>query len=183
MTMSICFRFSSTISLVLLLGCTLACKKQESEDFIAEKTKSYTASYAWECASGTDCQDVFQVELEKGAKVSFTVNSVSEGSVAQIALYLPGTALGSTNLFTMSSKERRCTTGASCKDYKAGEAVNDFVVPQNGIYLFAITREWGTSCGGTGTYQLGLKSNQNFSVVKQTAEDSPSKATGFECVK
>ncbi len=183
MTMSNRFRFSSSLSLVLLLSCTLACKKQESEDFIAEKTKSYTGSYAWECASGTDCQDVFQVELEKGAKVSFAVNSVSAGSVAQIALYLPGTALGSTNLFTMSLKERRCTEGKACSDYTAGETVTDFVVPQNGIYLFAVTREWSTSCGGTGSYQLNLKSNQNFSIVKQTTEDSPSKATGFECVK
>lgn len=181
--MSVLFRFSSSCFIALLIMSSFSCKKQESEDFIAEKTKSYTGSHGWKCASGTDCQDVFELELKKGAKVDFKIGSVSDGSVAQIALYAPNTALGTTNLFTLSLNELRCNTGTDCGDYTEGEAVNAFIAPQDGRYLLAITREWGTSCGGEGTYELSLKADQQFSLVKQTIEDSPSKAKGYECKK
>jgi len=181
------FRFPSRTWIpLMLLTLTLACKKEDEVatiPFIVQDVKTYEADYGWNCASGVDCQDVFELELEKGAKLNFKVGTVSAGSAAQIALYAPSVALGSINLFTMSAKELRCNAGKSCSDFTAGETISGFVVPQSGTYLLAITREWGTSCGGTGTYKLTLGSDRNFSVRKQSFEDTASIAAGFECVK
>ncbi len=142
---------------------------------------TFSADYGWTCASGTNCQDVFDVTLSAGSALTIAVSNVSSGSVSQIALYAPGVALGGTNLLTGNTNELRCTAGAGCASYTAGEQVSAFPITQSGTYRLAVTREWGTSCGGTGTYHLSLTSTAAIQVTGQTVEDQTSQASGYEC--
>jgi hypothetical protein len=143
---------------------------------------SFTGNYGWTCApTGTNCQDVFNFTVTAGSVFTIRVNTVSSGSVAQLALYGPGVSLGGVNLLTGTTKELRCTTGGDCNLFIAGEHVSAITLSQAGTYRLAVTRDWGNSCGGTGTYHLEVTSTVAFQVAGQTVEDQASLASGFEC--
>jgi hypothetical protein len=141
----------------------------------------YDEVLGWDCGSGIDCQDVFDMELTTGSIVTFAATEVTGGSVLQVALYGPGVPLGGTNLFTGNSNELRCNYVSGCNNNTAGQTVNDFVVPGDGLYRFAVTRDWGHSCGGSGTYRLTVASDTGFPGVEQTVDDEPSLAPDWEC--
>lgn len=86
-------------------------------------TTSWSGDYSWTCTSGQNCQSVYDLNVPAGAVLNLQVDSVSSGSVAQIALDAPGVALGGTNLLTGTTKELRCANGPGCSSavYAAGE--------------------------------------------------------------
>jgi hypothetical protein len=116
-----------------------------------------------------------------GSTLSITVNQVADGSASQLALYGPGVALGGTNMLTGTANELRCLDVDDCHGYTTGVAAPNVVIAQAGRYRLAVTRHWGQSCGGTGTYNLSITSTMAFVVHGQTAEDQPSLAPGSEC--
>ena len=140
----------------------------------------YDEVLGWDCDSGVDCQDVFDIELTMGSIVTFQATEVTGGSVLQVALYGPGVPLGGTNLFTGNSNELRCDYVSGCNNNTAGQTVSDFVVPGDGLYRFAVTRDWGHSCGGSGTYRLIVASDTEFPGVEQTVDDGQSVAPDGE---
>jgi hypothetical protein len=132
----------------LLLGVIACSSDSESPD--DGGVTSFGGNYGWTCPSSQNCQDVFDFNVAAGSVLTIRVTNVSAGSVSPIALYAPGVALGGTNLLTGNSNELRCTTGSSCDDFVAGEHVDAISVQAAGTYRLAVTREWGTSCGGRG---------------------------------
>lgn len=40
-----------------------------------------------------------------------------------------------------------------------------------GVYRFAVTRNWGISCGGTGTFRVEVTSSTTFSFVSRSVQD------------
>jgi hypothetical protein len=142
---------------------------------------SFSQSQAWTCASSTNCQDVFDVHFSDGSVVTFKATDVTGGSIVQLALYAPGTPLGGTNLFTGTLNELRCGTVTDCDSMPEGQAVSDFVIPVEGTYRFAITRDWAESCGGSGAYHLSITSDHGFPAPARTVNDKPSQAAGVEC--
>jgi hypothetical protein len=158
----------------------LACGSDDTDE-PSDGVTSFTGSFGWTCASSTDCQDVFDFNFEAGSVITIRVNHVSPGSASQLAFYAPGVALGGVNLLTGNSKELRCTSASACDGFTVGEQLNSYAVAVGGSYRIAVTREWGSSCGGTGTYRLEVTSTKAFQHLGQTKEDTPSAATGFEC--
>ncbi len=119
--------------------------------------------------------------LKSGQNVTFTVNNVTGGSVAQIALYGPGTALGGINLFNGTTKETRCNAGSgNCDTYTAGEK-QTIKINSTGTYRFAVTRDWDTSCGADGTFALVIDAQNGPLTPTQTVTDQASQASGFSC--
>jgi len=145
----------------------------------AEET-SFDETFGWNCATSVSCQDVFDVTLTAGTTVSFEAKDTTGGSVLQIALYAPGTALGGTNLFTASTDELRCNYVSGCTNNTAGQTVSGFAVGTTGVYRLAVTRDWGSSCGGAGTYHLVITADQPI-VVAQTVDDTATLASGWAC--
>ncbi len=137
--------------------------------------------FDWACESGDNCQDVFDMELTEGSIMTFQATETTGGSVLQVALYGPGESLGGTNLFTGNANELRCNYVVGCNSNTAGQTVNDFVVPTSGLYRFAVTRDWGNSCGSSGTYRMVIDSETYFPGVDQTVDDELSLAPGWEC--
>ncbi|HKP28320.1 MAG TPA: hypothetical protein VJU15_02920 [Gemmatimonadales bacterium] len=158
----------------------LACGSEDSDE-PSDGVTSFTGTYGWSCAGSTSCQDVFDFSFPAGSVITFKVNNVSSGSVSQLAFYAPGVALGGVNLLTGNIKELRCTTAAGCEGFTGGEQVSSYAVANGGTYRIAVTREWGTSCGGTGTYHIEVSATKAFQALGQTREDAPSAAIGFEC--
>jgi hypothetical protein len=142
---------------------------------------AYGGNLGWSCLSTQSCQDVFDFEMEAGSVLSIRISNVSAGSVAQIALYGPGTPLGGINLLTGNNKELRCTTGADCNGYTAGEQVTGFTLSQTGVYRLAVTRDWNNSCDPSGTYRVDISSSVAFKVLGVTGQDRTSLASGHEC--
>jgi hypothetical protein len=145
------------------------------------KKTSFDHSYGWSCASGESCQDVFDVSLPAGATVTFTVTDVTGDSIVQLALYGPGEPLGGTNHFTGSVAELRCNYIDGCDTKPDGQAMTFFGIPAAGTYRLAITRDWGESCGSSGTYRLLIHSSKAFVAPKQTVDDVATLAVGTEC--
>ncbi len=141
------------ISVALLLA---ACSSKASPSDGNGEVTTYVGDFGWVCADSVSCQDVFDLDLTVGTTLSLRVNAVSQGSVAQIALYGPGVQLGGINLLTGDASELRCISASNCSLYTAGEHVDGFPIAQTGTYRLAITRDWGASCGGSGTYQLNI---------------------------
>jgi len=158
----------------------IACGSSDA-DAPSDGVTSFSGNYGWACASSTDCQDVFDFRIEPGSVITIKVNNVSSGSVSQLALYAPGVVLGGVNLLTGNSRELRCTSASACEGFTAGEQVSSYAVAAGGTYRIAVTREWDSSCGGTGTYRLAVTATKNFQLLGQTKEDTPSAAIGFEC--
>lgn len=144
-------------------------------------TTSFSTNAGWTCASGTDCQDVFDITVTAGSVLTIRVTNVSDGSVSQLALYGPGVALGGTNLLTGSTKESFCRAGTGCSDFTGGEQALNVLAAAAGTYRVAVTRNWGKSCGSSGTYKLDVTSTVAFVVVGQTISDQKTLASGAEC--
>jgi len=161
-------------------GLTLACGADDPGEPDDGVTR-FDANYGWTCASSTNCQDVFDFGIAAGSVITIRVNNVSSGSVSQLALYAPGVALGGVNLLTGNTNELRCSAGSSCEAFTGGEQVSSYAVVTAGTYRIAVTREWDTSCGSTGTYHIELASTKSFQIIGQTREDAASAANGFEC--
>lgn len=143
---------------------------------------SFGGDYSWNCASGQNCQSVFDITVVAGSVLNVSVSNVSAGSVAQLALYAPGVALGGVNLLTGSTKELRCASAGTCDAaaYMAGEHKNGVVATVGGTYRLAVTRNWGISCGGSGTFRVDVSSNTPFQVVGQTVQNQQSAVTQAE---
>jgi hypothetical protein len=142
---------------------------------------SFNQSGSWNCASDVSCQDVYDFQLTAGAMVSFKVTAVSSGSVAAIAVYGPNVTLGGTNLLTGDTTELLCNFDNNCSDGIAGQDVENFSIPTTGTYRFAVTRNWGDSCGATGTYQVAVNSATTFASLGQTVKGAASLASGVNC--
>jgi hypothetical protein len=167
-----CSTFILTVIACIFLGC---------DDSNSDSRKhTVTASSDWTCASDENCQDVYDVEFLAGSIVSFSVQNVSMGSVAQMALYGPAVPLGGTNLFTSSTDEFRCTSGSSCDDYTDGERVGGLELIVPGAYRFAVTMD-SASCDTWGAYDIKISSNKPFNVTGQTVNDAASLAAGHTC--
>ena len=163
-----------------LSSVAIACGSSNADE-PSDGVTSFSGTYGWTCASSTDCQDVFDLSIEAGSVLTIRVNNVSSGSASQLAFYAPGVALGGLNLLTGNTRELRCTSASACEGFTVGEQVNSYAVAVGGTYRIAVTREWDSSCGGTGTYRLAVTSTKAFQHFGQTKEDTPSAATGFEC--
>ncbi len=137
--------------------------------------------YGWECTNPDNCQDVFDIEFQAGSVLDIQATEVTGGSVLQIALYAPGVDLGGLNMFTENEAELRCNWVNGCDNNTDGQSVFDFHIPQDGVYRLAITRHWGHSCGGTGTYRLIINSGTTFFEPEQSVDDEVSLATDWDC--
>lgn len=142
---------------------------------------NFTGNFGWNCASGVNCQDVFDFTVAAGSVLTVRVSNVSNESASQIALYGPGVALGGTNLLTGTTKELRCIVASSCSGFTAGEQKTGITATQAGTYRLAVTRDWGFSCGASGTYRVEMTSNVAFEVGNQSVQDGASLASGNEC--
>jgi hypothetical protein len=142
---------------------------------------SYDEVHDWACDTGVSCQDVFDIAFSPGSTVTFSATETTGGSVLHVALYAPGVALGGTNLFTGTTAELLCNYVSGCNSNTAGQTVSDFVIPTSGVYRLAITRDWGTSCGGSGTYRLIIDSDGPFGEPTQTVDDTATLASGTTC--
>lgn len=186
-------RFSSTLILFFCLtGLLFSCKKDtvttpvtttvpDDPTKIEGEFNSFEKKFSWKCADGQNCQDIFELEFAKGTKITFSVSEVSPGSTAQIALYFQDDAIGGLNQFTKTNKELRCNTVNDCNANTAGQKVKDYLTSSSGTYKLAVSRDWGSSCGGTGTYKLTLTADRNFKLDSQAGNDVISKTKEWEC--
>lgn len=169
----------------LLLGALLAVAAACSDDSTNggnPPITDFTGDFAWSCADGESCQDVFEFQVTAGTQLFIEVTQVSAGSVSQIALYGPGVPLGGTNLLTGTTNELRCTVAGDCGGYTAGESVGPVVLAASGTYRVAVTRDWGFSCANDGTYHLQVTASEPFTPLGQTVQDENSAAPGYECL-
>ena len=140
----------------------------------------YDAPHEWVCAQDVNCQDVFNIEFTAGTTVTFEVIDLTGNSIAQIALYGPGVSLGDTNLFTGTTNELRCNFVADCGEMP-DQVVSDLVLTDGGTYRLAVTRDWGSSCQGSGTFRLVINADSRFQFPVRTVDDAASLAPGYEC--
>jgi len=144
---------------------------------------NYDEVHEWDCAGvgeGT-CQDVFDIEFKAGSTVTFQATETTDGSVLMIAFYAQGEPLGGMNLFTNNESELLCDLVDGCNNNVDGQTVEDFVIPENGIYRLAITRNWFESCGNSGTYRMIIDSDRRFQEPEQSVDDEASLATDWDC--
>ena len=165
----------------LALGCSKSSTTPTTPTPPATGTTSFSGNFGWTCATGVNCQDVFDFTVAAGSVLTVRVSNVEAGSASQIALYAPGTALGGTNLLTGTTKELRCTVAANCSLFTGGEQKVGITATQAGTYRLAVTRDRGVSCGATGTYRVELTSSIAFQTGVQSVQDQASLASGFEC--
>ena len=162
--------FCSVVGLLSVAACS------DDNEKATPGVKLYEVEAAvWDC-SGSNCQDVYDFSFVKGSNVTFDVSNLTDGSVAQLALYAPGTALGGTNLFTESTSEIGCVINGGCDLNFEGYTVPTFKIPASGVYRFAVTRNHGYSCGSDGEYDLMITSDKNFVFKSQTVDNGASAA-------
>lgn len=142
---------------------------------------NYDEVGSWSCATSTTCQDVYDIHFEQGTTVSFSATQITGNSVCQIALYGPGVALGGTNLFTGNTTELRCNYVSGCSNNTGGQTVTNFSITTTGVYRLAVTRDWGTSCGGSGNYRLQIHADTPFTGLVATVNDAATLASGVSC--
>jgi hypothetical protein len=171
----------SRLALITLAAAIVACGDDNSTSPGAATIKTFSQAETFACPDNTNCQDVFDMHFEAGSNVMFMAYKTTGGSIVQLALYAPGTALGSTNLFTNTANEYRCGPVTDCDSQPAGQMVASYIIPKTGTYRFAVTRDWAESCGGDGTYTVEITSDKGFTKPTRSANDKASLAPAAEC--
>lgn len=137
--------------------------------------ETLSISSDWDCPSGFDCQDVYEIDLTAGASISIEVSSVTGNSVARIAALRPGSALNSSNVILGTDRDLSCAG-------QNGDEQASFVAHQSGTWQIVVGRDWGLSAGSSGTYSLAVTSSLAFSSeLEQADNDIESQASGFRC--
>ncbi|GHA00562.1 hypothetical protein GCM10008090_06780 [Arenicella chitinivorans] len=132
-------------------------------------------SGAWNCAITETCQDVYEFTIDKPANAMLDLRSIGGSSVVLTAIFAPGQSLSGTNLLTGSTADRECT------GQNVPYQLIHLTLPTAGRYKLAIGRDWGSSSGLTGTYQLRFYTSVPHTYHGQTVSDSKSQASGTAC--
>jgi hypothetical protein len=128
-------------------------------------TKTFTANSMWACASGADCEDVYDFDASASGTVTVTVSAVTGNSVPRLELFKGSTTTG-TNLFDNAATPVCGTMDASLT---GGPTT---VVATH--YRLAVGRDWGNSAGSGGNYALTITSSVDMNNLGQTADDAAS---------
>ena len=133
---------------------------------------TYQTNSNWVCATGVDCQDVYDFYSPAATSVSISVNGITGASVVRLALF-DGGAVNSVNRLNGGFTDRQCV-GQNVSDSIASPAL------PTGQHRLAVGRDWGSSAGATGNYSLQVTTNNiPLAVTGQTTNDTPSAfATG-----
>ncbi len=135
----------------------------------------YETNGSWDCETGESCQDVYEFDFESGSRVSLIIQEVTGSSVVRLTIHAPNVNLGGTNLLTGNTDDLRCTG----QDEDA--SIPNFIAPSDGVYKVVITRDWGSSAGADGNYNLVLFSDTNFQFIQQSVDDIDSLAENSSC--
>lgn len=130
---------------------------------------------SWTCELGESCQDVYDIEMTAGSRVSLTVSNVTGSSVVRLAIHAPNDNLGGINLLTGTAED------IECSGQDESYSFSNIMLSQDGVYKFVVTRDWGSSAGFDGNYRLTIFSDNLFEVIEQTVDDLNSLASGSTC--
>jgi hypothetical protein len=140
----------------------------------ADCVDAINVSSGWNCGLGESCQDVYEVSLPAGAVVDLSVTGVTGASVVRMAVFGPGTSLAGDNILTEANLDSECTG----QDQDAGAS---FVASTGGVYRIAVGRDWGSSAGFNGTYELSIASDLGVADDGQSVDDEASLAVDTTC--
>lgn len=134
-----------------------------------------TAAGSWSCDLGETCQDLYEFQGTEGERVTIDVFDVTGNSVPRLALFAPGDATSGINLLTGDSLDRECV------GQDADDSVANFVLPSTGTYLLAVGRDWGSSAGASGSYDVRVSSSAPIGTLTFRRDDVASEALGSVC--
>jgi hypothetical protein len=135
---------------------------------------AWSAFASWDCATGESCRDVYDVELPAGVELGIDVLNLGGSSVPMLAVYAPGVALDGENKLIGSNNDFTCSG-------QDEEIIGTVTTDAAGVWRVAVGRDWGSSSGGAGTYQVVLTEAGAFNAAVQTVEDVDSEAAGAVC--
>ncbi len=135
---------------------------------------THEVSGTWDCGGGQTCQDVYDVTLTAGTELTLDVSGVTGQSVVRLAVFPPGTGLNGTNLLTGGNLDQECE--GQNQDVSA-----TVLAPTTGTYRVAVGRDWGSSAGAVGAYDLVMSADPGLDFVGRTADDMVSQAAGSQC--
>lgn len=135
---------------------------------------TFAAASGWNCASGVNCQDVYDFTTVTSTPVTVAVTSVTGNSVVRMAVF-DGNALNTTNRLNGKLTDRMCVA----------QNTNDSVTSANlptGLHRIAIGRDFGSSLGTNGTYFVTISTaNAPLSPNGSTSNDTASQLSGGAC--
>jgi len=136
----------------------------------------YRITGNWNCSAGESCQDAFSLSLETGSRLALAATELTGNSVPRFALHAPGVPLGDINLLTNTTEDRECV-GQDQDDRPPA-----YPVRETGTHTLALTRDWGSSAGASGSYALSISAGEGvFSTPILTLNDFNSPAPGSRC--
>ncbi len=156
---------------ILVASFSFACKKDDEQ---VPGVTLYEQNGSWNCELGKSCQDIYEFKFAAGTRISITVEEVTGLSVARLAVHAPGIVPGGTNLLTNNANDLMCS------GQNEDMGLPNVILPSEGTYKVAITRDWGTSAGVDGDYRLAIFADKPFEVLSQT-NDTDSLAPNGEC--
>jgi hypothetical protein len=126
----------------------------------------YTNSSNWSCASGSDCEDIYDFDVNASDMLTATVSGITGNSVPRLSLYKGATATG-TNAFDNLTAP---ICGVSDMDLAAGP-----VQVSAAHYRLAVGRDWLKSAGSGGNYTITVTTTAaSLSPEGQTSNDTAS---------
>jgi len=131
-------------------------------------TTSFTKDAAWNCASGVDCEDVYDFDVAASSQVTVAITSVTMSSTPRTGLF-KGTTTTGTNLWNNAATDLCSTQNKQDIDLNAGP-----VTIGPGHYRLTVGRDWGFSASATGTYTVTFHSSTAISAQGATADDQAS---------
>ena len=131
-------------------------------------TTTFTKDGAWNCASGIDCEDVYDFDIPSSSSVNVAITLVTGNSTARTGLFA-GTATTGTNKWNNAATDLCSTQNTQDIDLNAGP-----VTVAAGHYRLTVGRDWGFSAGAAGTYTVTFRSSAGLSAQGATADDQTS---------
>lgn len=119
---------------------------------------------SWICQLGESCQDVFTFSIGEPGSATIDINSVTGSSVLRLALYGPNASLGGLNILTGNTSDLECA--GQNTDFNGTVSLSTA-----GVYQLAIGRDWGSSAGFNGSYDLQFYTSVPRTDLGQTVND------------
>ena len=136
-----------------------------------------TISSDWNCTAGESCQDVYEVYAPPMSTWTIGLANVTGSSNGRLAVYAPGIALGGFDIITGTGDE------ASCFGQDMNEQFAGIPISAGGVYRVAVTRDFGTSAGDSGSFDLVISSNKWIDPSGgRSVDDTQTLATGAVCI-
>lgn len=187
-------RFLLPPLVVILSFLEMNCLKADPINFDSSKAQGATLdigiSYflassipfdSWTCSLSVNCQNVYDLDFTQTDTLSISITAVTGDSVVRLSVFGPSSGLNGINLINSSYNDHVCPNPPTLANQNQGVSTS-VAIASIGTYRIAIGRDWGSSAGDSGNFDLTLSTaSGTLGSLTKTVTNAATQSSGMQC--